>query len=63
MTENVTIPDGNETRHRGHSQNAGDVSRQDDGTRVRLSHHPAGSQTHTHLSEWDAPVHLKAAEL
>lgn len=63
MTENVTIPDGNETRCRGHSQNAGDISREDDGTRARLSHHPAGSQTHTHLGEWDALVHLKGEEV
>lgn len=63
MPENVTIPDSNETRHRARSQNAGDVSRQDDGTRVRLIHHPAGSQTHTHLGEWGELVHLKGEEV
>lgn len=63
MTENETVPDGNETRCRGCSQNAGDISRPDDGRRARLSHHPAGSQTHTHQYEWDALAHLKGEEV
>lgn len=60
---NVTVPGGNETRYRGHSQNAADVSRPADVMWARSSHRPAGSQTHTHQGEWDALVDLKGEEV